>query len=74
MTKLTATKTILAVLREITITRLAILLPPYPTWNSDKDHKPPFVARIPLTLIAVTLMYYYFADQIIITHHGGQAK
>jgi hypothetical protein len=40
MIKPAATKTILAVFREITITRLAILLPP-PTLNSDEDHKPP---------------------------------
>jgi hypothetical protein len=41
MIKLAATKTILVVLREIAITRLAILLHPCPTLNSDKDHKPP---------------------------------
>ena len=42
MINLAATKIILAVLREITITRLAILLPSRPTLNSDKDHKPPW--------------------------------
>ena len=41
MIKPAATKIILALLREITITRLAILLPPAPTLNSEKDHKPP---------------------------------
>jgi hypothetical protein len=40
----TAVKTILAVLREITITKITVLrriLLPCPTLNSEKDHKPP---------------------------------
>ena len=57
MIKPAATKTILAVLREITITRLAILLPPTPHQILTKTtNHPDLVARIPLTLIAVTLI------------------
>ena len=44
MTKPEAAKTILAVLREITITKITVLrkIPlPYPTLNSKKNHKPP---------------------------------
>jgi hypothetical protein len=45
MIKLTATKIMLAVLREITITKITVLrrkIPlPHPTLNSEKDHKPP---------------------------------
>jgi hypothetical protein len=40
MIKSTVAKIILAVLREITITRLEITLP-HPTLNSEKDHRPP---------------------------------
>jgi hypothetical protein len=50
MIKPTAAKIIIAVLREITITKITVLrriLLPCPTLNSEKDHDPPDLARIP---------------------------
>jgi hypothetical protein len=56
MIKSTVAKIILAVLREITITRLEITLP-HPTLNSEKDHRPPLtLLGFPVMLIAVTLI------------------
>jgi hypothetical protein len=61
------TKIILSVLRYITITRLAIILPPRQHWILKKTtNHPDLVARIPMKLIAVTLIAIPWVQNVLL--------